>query len=152
MVRAVAAALALTLLTATPATGAKPRRASLELDSIAPLMVSGRGFGAGEAVLLAYAGADGSARTVRVSSTKGGRFRAFFRLRLERCDSFTIRATGAKGSRAVLQVDRRCEDATGPPKRAPREPRKPEKPERPPKPDRPDELAEPEKPGKPGRG
>jgi hypothetical protein len=130
MVRAVAAALALTLVIATPATGAKPRRASLKLDAISPLMVSGRSFGAGESVELTYTGADGTTRTVRVSSTRQGRFRAFFRLRLDRCDSFTVRAAGAGGSRAVLQVERSCKDAKGPPKRAPREPRRPRKPGR----------------------
>lgn len=121
MLRAVAAAVTLALLAASPATGAKPLRASLRLDSISPLMVSGRAFGANESVALVYVSADGTTRTVRVSSTRQGRFRAFFRLRLGRCDSFVVRATGTKGSRAVLQVERRCEKVRGP-KRPPRKP------------------------------
>lgn len=126
MARAVAAAVTLALLAALPATGAQPRRAAaLKLDSISPLMVSGRFFGARESVLLAYAGADGVTRSVRVGATKQGRFRAFFRLRLGRCDSFTVRAVGTAGSRAVLQVERDCEHAKGPPKRAPRKPAPP---------------------------
>lgn len=126
MSRAAAAAVTLALLAATPATGAAPpRRASLTLESLAPLMVSGRSFGAMESVLLTYADADARTRTVRVSSTRQGRFRAFFRLRLDRCDSFTIRATGRDGSRATLQVERRCDEPTSPPKRPPREPTPP---------------------------
>lgn len=126
MTRAVAAALALVLLAATPATGAKPRRASLVLASISPLIVSGRSFGAGESVVLTYAGADGVSRRVRVSATRQGGFRGFFRLRLDRCDSFTVRAAGSKGSRAVLQVERSCkEPKPPPPKRPPKEPKKP---------------------------
>jgi hypothetical protein len=130
MGRAAAAALALTLLLATPATGATPRRASLELDSTAPLLISGRWFGAYEQVQLTFTGSDGSSRAVQVNATRKGRFRAFFRVRLARCDSFTVRATGTKGSRAVLQVERRCENAKGPPKRAPREPTRPRDPSR----------------------
>ena len=125
MTRAVAAALALALLAAMPATGAKPRRAALILESISPLIVSGRSFGAGETVVLTYAGADGVSRRVRVSATRQGGFRGFFRLRLDRCDSFTVRAAGSKGSRAVLQVERSCKEPKPPPKRPPKEPKKP---------------------------
>lgn len=121
---AAAAAVTLAMLAATPASGATPPRASLALGSIAPLTVFGRSFGPGESVLLTFAGADGAIRGVRVSSTRQGRFRASFRFRLDRCDSFTVRAAGRAGSRAVLQVERRCEtdDAKAPPKRPPREP------------------------------
>jgi hypothetical protein len=107
MVRAVAAAVTLALLAGSSATGAKGS-AMLRLESISPLIVSGSAFGANERVVLAYAGAHGPRRTVRTAATRQGRFRAFFRLRLERCDSFTVRANGEAGSRAILQVVRHC--------------------------------------------
>jgi hypothetical protein len=122
--QAVAAAVTLVLMTAVPAAG-QPRRASLTLDSIAPLRVSGRDFGTRESVLLTYIAADGTSRDVTVRAAKDGALRGGFKLRLGRCDSFTVRAAGAAGSRAVLQVERRCENTKGPPKQAPREKPKP---------------------------
>ena len=52
---------------------------------------------------------------------RDGSFAASFELRLDRCAAFTVRATGARGSRAVLQVEPACEQkkGKGPPKRAP---------------------------------
>lgn len=117
MVRAAAAALV--LVVALPATGAAPRRAALQLESTRPLIVSGRHFGAGESVLLTYVAADETRRVVAVRATPTGSFRATFALRPGRCDSFTVRAAGLRGSRAVLQVERGCEKGKGPPKRAP---------------------------------
>lgn len=129
MVRAVVAALA--LVVALPAAAQPdalaPKRAALKLESTAPLVISGRSFAAREPVVLIYFDADGSSRVVTVRATRKGTFRARFPIRLGRCDAFTVRATGARGSRAVLQVERRCEKAKGPPKQAPRETSKPGK-------------------------
>jgi hypothetical protein len=114
----VVAAAVLTLVLAAPAPGApSPRRASLKLESLAPLVVSGKQFGAREPVLLTYHAADG-AREVGVRA-KNGAFRASFGIRLDRCSVFTVRAAGLRGSRAVLQVEPACKKRRGPPKRAP---------------------------------
>lgn len=123
MVRAVAAMLALAVV--VPATAAQPRAATLKLESAAPLRVSGKHFGSGESVLLTYRGPERAIRVVGLRATRKGAFRARFPVRLGRCDAFTVRAAGTLGSRAVLQVERRCENAKGPPKRAPRVKTKP---------------------------
>jgi hypothetical protein len=115
MVRAVAAAVA--LVVALPAQGAAPQRAALKLESASPLVVTGRHFGARESVRLTYVSAD-DVRRIAVRSTRNGSFRVSFGIRVGRCDSFTVRAAGARGTRAVLQVERACEKAKGPPKRA----------------------------------
>jgi hypothetical protein len=120
MFRAVAAAVTLALVATLPVAGAAPRRAALKLDSYAPLKVSGLDFGPRETVLVTYVPITGANRVLGVRATKLGRLRASFKLRLDRCDSFTVRASGSAGSRAVLQVERRCEKTKGPPKRAPR--------------------------------
>lgn len=131
MARAFAAAAApvlAALLVAMPAAGAQaPRRAaaSLMLESPAPLTVTGRDFGARETVLLTYLATNGSSKLIGVRATRLGRFRGTFRLRVDRCDSFTVRAIGTAGSRAILQVERSCAE-----KGAPGRPRgdKPKKP------------------------
>jgi hypothetical protein len=122
-----AAAATLALVVALPATAAPPRRAALKLESIAPLTISGRHFVPGEWVLLRYTGPGDPRPAVGVRVTRKGAFRALFPIRPGRCDSFTVRATGSRRSRAVLQVERRCENAKGPPKRPPREQAKPGK-------------------------
>ncbi len=103
----IAAAVVLALVLAVPAWGGKPRRASLELRSIDPVVVTGRGFASGEPVLLtARAGSTG--RVVPLIAKRDGTFTARFRLHLERCTPFTVRAVGTRGSRAILQVDPDC--------------------------------------------
>jgi hypothetical protein len=101
------AAVAIALALALPSWGARPRHASLQLASRSPLAVQGRGFGAGEAVSLTAATA-GAIRTIRVHASGNGRFRARFELRLPRCGQLVVRAVGALGSRAVLQVEPGC--------------------------------------------
>ena len=131
MARAFAAAAApvlAALLAALPAAGARAPRAtaSLKLASLAPLAVTGRNFGARETVLLTYHAPDGSSRLVSVNASRLGAFRGAFRLRVGRCASFTVRAVGTAGSRAILQVERSCGDRSGPteprPKKTPRRP------------------------------
>lgn len=116
----IAAAAVLTLVLALPALGApSPRRASLTLESLAPLVVSGKHFGAREPVIMTYLAADLTRRVVGVRSNRNGSFRASFALRLDRCAVFTVRAAGLRGSRAVLQVEPACRKAKRPPKRSP---------------------------------
>ena len=106
------------MLALPPAAATGPRRAALKLESVAPLVVSGRQFGAREPVLLTYLAADGARRVVGVRAQRHGGFVASFALRLGRCDAFTVRAAGGRGSRAVLQVERACAGRRGPPKPA----------------------------------
>ena len=117
----VAFAAVLTLVLAVPAAGApSPRRASLKLESLSPLVVSGKHFGAREPVLVTYLGADQAREVVGVRARRNGHFSASFDRRLDRCAVFTVRAAGLRGSRAVLQVEPACERRRkGPPKRAP---------------------------------
>jgi hypothetical protein len=123
----VAAITALMLVFALPAPAAPPpRHASLMLGGTAPLVVTGKGFGTREPVLLTYSNADLARRVVGVRAKRDGTFRARFELRLDRCAAFTVRAAGVRGSRAVLQVEPACEQKPkGPPKRAPAIPPEP---------------------------
>src|SRR3712207_767677 len=100
---AAAALAALVLAFASSAAQAPRPPATLDLGSLAPLTVTGRHFGSREAVLLPYLSADGTSRLASAQANRGGRFRAVFRLRLPRCASFTVRAAGTAGSRAILQ-------------------------------------------------
>jgi hypothetical protein len=120
---AVAAATTLALVAALPAAGGPaPRRtASLKLDALAPLAVTGHDFGGRETVLLTYLAPDGSSRLISVRAGRLGRFRGVFRLQVGRCDSFTIRAVGTAGSRAILQVERSCDERRKGPPKAPRD-------------------------------
>jgi hypothetical protein len=123
----VAAAVGLTLVLTFPAAGApSPRRASLQLVSLAPLVVGGKHFGAREPVLVNYFGAGSVRRVEGVRAKRNGDFSVSFDLRLDRCAAFTVRAAGLRGSRAVLQVEPACErKRKGPPKRAPAVPVEP---------------------------
>ena len=118
----VAVAAVLMLVLAIPAHGASsPRRASLKLTSVAPLVIGGKQFGAREPVVVTYIAADETTRRVGVRARRDGSFEITFELRLDRCTPFTVRAAGARGSRAVLQVEPACkekEKKKGPPKRA----------------------------------
>jgi hypothetical protein len=119
--RVAAAAVMMMLVLAIPAQGAStPRRASLKLSSVAPLTIGGKQFGAREPVIVTYVAADQTTRRVGVRAKRDGSFEASFDLQLDRCAAFTVRAAGARGSRAVLQVDPACKQkGKGPPKRAP---------------------------------
>jgi hypothetical protein len=119
--RVAASAVLMMLVLAIPAQGASsPRRASLKLGTVAPLTIVGMQFGAREPVVVTYLAADETTRRVGVRAKRDGSFQASFDLRLDRCAAFTVRAAGARGSRAVLQVDPACKQkGKGPPKRAP---------------------------------
>lgn len=102
-----AAAAVLVLVLALPAAAAQPRRATLKLASLAPLVVAGAGFGRSERVVLT-ASAPNAQRTLALVSRRNGSFTARFRLRLGRCAPLTVRAVGSRGSRAILQVEPGC--------------------------------------------
>ena len=104
--RAAAAAI-LVLLLALPAAAAQPRRATLKLTTLAPLVVKGHGFGNGERVVLTVS-ASSAQRLQGLNARRNGSFTARFDLRLGRCAPLTIRAVGARGSRAILQVEPGC--------------------------------------------
>ncbi len=97
----------LVLVLALPSWAAQPRRATLKLDSVAPLVVRGLGFGAGEHVVVIAATPDDQ-RIVEVDARQNGRFTVRFKLRPERCAPLTFRAIGGLGSRAILQVEQAC--------------------------------------------
>jgi len=103
-----AAAAVLVLVLALPAGAAQPRRATLKLAALAPLVVKGRGFGKGERVVLT-ASAPSAQRMLGVVARRNGSFTARFDLRLGRCAPLTVRAVGVRGSRAILQVEPGCE-------------------------------------------
>ena len=120
------AVVVLMLVLAVPAQGASQRRAALKLESLAPLVVRGTQFGFREPVVVTYLGSNRSTRTVGATSTPNGRFEASFDVRLDRCAAFIVRASGTRGSRAVLQVEPACRQKRGgPPKRAPAIPPEP---------------------------
>ena len=106
--RAAAAAI-LMLVLALPATAAQPKRATLKLAGVAPLVVQGRGFGKGERVVLTAA-APNLQRTLGVVARRNGAFTARFRVRLGRCTPLTVRAVGTLGTRAILQLEPGCKD------------------------------------------
>jgi len=103
-----AAAAVLVLLLALPAAAAQPRRATLRLATLAPLVVHGRGFGKAERVVLTAA-APSARRMLGVVARRNGSFIARFDLRLGRCTPVTVRAVGVRGSRAILQVEPGCD-------------------------------------------
>ena len=105
--RFAAAAAVFVLVLALPSWGAQPRRATLKLGSVAPLVVRGIGFGAGEHVVVTAA-VPGEQRILDVEARRNGRFAVTFPLRLRRCTPLTVRAIGALGSRAILQVKPGC--------------------------------------------
>lgn len=115
--RAAAAAL-LVLVLAFPASGAPPRRAALQLQSIAPVTVRGSAFGAAERVTLTLSAGRVRATTTAAARRNGSFTARFARVRLDRCTEFTVRAVGRRGSRAILQVSPACTQRKGPPKRA----------------------------------
>jgi hypothetical protein len=104
---AAAAGMGLALVLALPASGALPRRASLELRSTDPVVVLGRGFGPREPVLVT-ASARNVRRIVPLIARRDGTFSARFDLRLGRCTPLTVRAVGTRGSRAILQAEPGC--------------------------------------------
>lgn len=107
-----AAAAVLVLLLALPAGAAQPRRATLKLMDLTPLVVDGRSFGARERVVLT-ATATSAQRMMGIVARRNGSFTARFELRLGRCTPLTVRAVGVRGSRAILKFEPGCERKNG---------------------------------------
>jgi hypothetical protein len=103
------AAVVLMLVLALPAAAAQPRRATLKLEAVAPIVVVGRGFDEGERVALT-ASAKGARKLMQLVASRNGSFTARFGLRLGLCAPFTVRAVGLRGSRAILQVEPGCDE------------------------------------------
>jgi hypothetical protein len=103
----IVATIGVALALALPGWAAQPRRATLKLETVAPLVVRGVNFGAREQVAVIAATPAGQ-RIVNIRARSNGRFVAAFGLSLERCAPLTIRAIGSLGSRAILQVEPRC--------------------------------------------
>ena len=74
----------------------KPGRATLNLKSMQPVVVSGRGFGSGESVRVSGIG------TKRVRASTAGAFTVNLGRGADRCNGFTLVAVGSNGSRASL--------------------------------------------------
>jgi hypothetical protein len=102
----IVATLGIALALALPGWAAPPRRATLNLTSVAPLVVRGVGFGRTEQVAV-VASIPGTQQIVHVTARRG-RFAATFSLAVERCTALTVRAIGSLGSRAILQRDAGC--------------------------------------------
>lgn len=102
------AVVLMALALALPGSAARPRPAALELESTTPLVVQGVRFGAREPVVLTLAAERLRRTTALRASTKGTFATRFRRVRLDRCVSFTVRAVGARGSRAVLRFAPGC--------------------------------------------
>jgi hypothetical protein len=94
--------LTIALLTLVAVLAASPP--TLRAVDTDPLTVRATGFKPREQVKLVVSSPfDVGARVVR--SDARGRFRVTFRLSFDRCDAFTVRATGQRGTRARLQFD-----------------------------------------------
>ena len=118
----VAVAAVLMLVLAIPAQGASsPRRASLKLGSVAPLVIGGKQFGAREPVVVTYVAADETTRRVGVRAKRDRQLRGLLRPAPRPVHGVArVRAAGARRqprrcSRSSLPASRRCK---GPPKRA----------------------------------
>jgi hypothetical protein len=96
------AIVGIALFLALPGWAAPPRRATLKLGSVAPLVVRGVDFGAGERVAV-VASLQGAQEIVNTKARRNGRFTATFKLGIQRCVPLTVRAIGSLGSRAILQ-------------------------------------------------
>lgn len=100
------AIVGIALALALPGSAASPRRATLKLASVSPLVVRGHDFGRRERVAV-VASQPGMQQIVNVTARQG-RFAAPFTLVVERCTTLTVRAIGSLGSRAILQRDTGC--------------------------------------------
>lgn len=100
--RIVVVALSLVVaIVAAPALGAG-NCGKLSLVDTAPLTVKGSRFKAGERVKLVVSGSASLSRIVRAGP--GGGFAVVFKAAFDRCDPLLIRATGARGSRATIDL------------------------------------------------
>jgi hypothetical protein len=101
---AAALLIATALLAAGSASGA-PAKPRLELWGLNPVRVHGTHFRAAETVTVSLATEGTVSRTARAD--RRGTFAVSFPVRLTRCGSATVRATGRQGSRATLELVRK---------------------------------------------
>ena len=110
-----AVGLVITMLAlALPAWGAKPRPAALKLGSLAPLVVQGSGFRPREGILLTVT-IGTRRRFAGPIARQNGTFVARFDVRITSCTNLTVRAIGARGTRAILKARPECEPKPAPP-------------------------------------
>ena len=114
-----AVVIALTLVLALPAQGAKPRP-TLALAAAAPLTITGKGFAPREAVLLT-ATFSGRRRFAGPVARRDGTFTARFNVRITKCANLVVRAIGGRGSRAILRTKVACTTKRGPAEGPPHE-------------------------------
>ena len=108
-----AVVLALALVLALPAQGAKPRP-TLAVAAAAPLTITGKGFVPREAVLLT-ATFSSHRRFAGPVARRDGTFTARFNVRITKCTTLVVRAIGGRGSRAILRTKVACTKKRGPP-------------------------------------
>jgi hypothetical protein len=118
----IVASVGVALALALPGWASPPRRATLNLQSVEPLVVRGEGFGRAERVTV-VARYPGAQQIVNLAARQNGRFTAAFTLVVTECAPLTVRAIGAKGSRAILQREPVCARPNDNPKRKPKPPR-----------------------------
>jgi hypothetical protein len=103
MVRAIlltATALALVIAAASSAGSSAP---VLHVSSLAPFTVTGTRFQASERVRVLLG--EAAPRVVRVRATARGTFVATFTgVSVQRCDGYVVRASGSRGSTAVVRT------------------------------------------------
>ena len=91
------------LASALPAGGgAAAEKPALRLAKRAPLTIVGLRFQAGERVTIIVNGTSGE-RALRTATPEGSFTARFEKLALGRCDGLFVRASGSRGSRAVLK-------------------------------------------------
>lgn len=90
-------------MTVSNATGATPRKATITVADSDPLAITGRGFRAGERVTFKVTQGGAVSRKV-VTANRLGRVSAeWATLELPECSPYTVTATGARGSTAMLR-------------------------------------------------
>lgn len=100
-------ALAVLSVAFGPSPAAPADRAALRVSSRAPLVVRGSLFDSGERITV-VANAKGVHRRVVVAGLRGTFVVVFRSVRLDNCDSFIVRATGARGNYGLVRSIPEC--------------------------------------------
>lgn len=104
-IRPLLAVAAATALAATvPASGDASGEPRLRLLHRQPLTVAGAGFAARETVRLTVVVADATRTRIVTASHRGAFTARFAAISYDRCTATVVRATGKRGSRALLKV------------------------------------------------
>jgi hypothetical protein len=105
VVRRLLVILAVALVAASAASAAPARLSVISRDTFA---VRGTGFQPGEHVLVVVVANGDRASKRLIAGIRGGFVTRFPSVQLGACPAYTVRATGAAGSRAVLKVMPEC--------------------------------------------